>query len=64
MAVRGQRSGDPAREDLRSRLSIVRRFFVILVRLLFVLFQSARTDSELLIRRTVFGRRGRFLLPY
>ena len=39
----------------RSRLRSVRLFFVILVRLLFVLFQSARTDLELLIRQTVFG---------
>jgi hypothetical protein len=36
----------------------VRRFFVILVRLLFVLFQSVRTGSELPIRRTVSVGRG------
>jgi hypothetical protein len=41
------------------RLRIVRRFFVILVRLLFVMFQSARTVSELLIRHPVFWRAGK-----
>jgi hypothetical protein len=59
VSVQQPKVRQPARQDLRSRLRTLRRFFVILVRLLVVLFQSARTGLELLNRHTVFGGRGK-----